>query len=299
MRKVLILISFLFLGVLFFYPPSGAKKSSIIQPPQKFQKEAQVSLKPSISIPQFKKNVSSPEIKAKSVLIKDVRSNTILFEKNSSTKLPIGSLTKIATALVILKHKDLEEVINVPNLGSLPASNMGLVPGEQISIKELLHGLLISSSNDAAYTLAYSFGDLDYFIQEMNNLAKELGLKNTYFSNPAGFDFEENSSTAFDLGELTYSALKNPVFKEIVAKSEYQANSLNKNFVHNLKTTNQLLDQKIVFGVKTGTTPQAGECLIALAKKENKEILIVVLGSPDRFRETKNFIDWTFNSYQW
>jgi len=250
-------------------------------------------------IPQ-KNNEADFLSSAKSVAIYDVKSNIALFENNANEKLLIASLTKLATAGVILKKHSLDETVNVANIPALTPETMGLFNGESISVLDLLHGLLIGSANDAAYALAhYSSGSVQNFVDEMNQFARDLKLSNTHFTNPAGFDDAGNYSTARDLSQLTRYLLKNKTFREIVSKKEYRALSNDQKTVHNIKSTNLLLGNQEIFGVKTGKTPLAGECLVALSKKGENEILTVVINAPDRFGETQRMIKWAFDSYQW
>ncbi|NIM47218.1 MAG: hypothetical protein GTN40_03610 [Candidatus Aenigmarchaeota archaeon] len=253
------------------------------------------------SLPQKSPHYTEMSIQANSSLVVDKKIGNILFSKNENQPLKIASLTKIMTAIVVLKNSSLDQVVTVSGLYPLPEDNMGITNGEQIKVEDLLHGLLIGSANDAAVALAiWLAGSVEGFVEMMNNEAKNLDLDNTNFTNPTGFDYPDGGySTVHDLAKLVRFALNNEKFREIVGKQFYIAESVDKNIIHSISTTNWLLDNQLVFGVKTGKTAGAGECLIALAKSNKNEIIAIVLKSPDRFGETRKLINWTFNSYQW
>lgn len=237
---------------------------------------------------------------ARAVKAIDLSTNKTFFEKNPSEKLEIASLTKLMTAVVAVENIKTDEIVTVPILNNMPGeSTMGLVAGEKIKMGELLHGILIHSAGDATHTLAVHISKTeDEFVKLMNKRAEEMMLENTHFSNASGYIGTENYSSAQDLLNLTRLFLNNKELKNIVSLKNYPAkNEAGK--VYNLKTTNQLLDNVKIFGIKTGYTPQAGECLITLARENNHEILTIVLGSPDRFGETNNLINWVYRNWGW
>lgn len=251
------------------------------------------------------KNNENIELTAKSYLILDKETLTPILQKDPSAKLPIASITKFMTALVALDSGKLDDVIEIKkSYSDIPTPQMGLFPTEKISLENLLNGLLISSSNDAGEAIADYIGGGNYksFVQKMNDKASELGMKNTHFSNVIGLDNAENYSTAQDLAYLANSALDNSLIADLVKTKEKRVKNIDGNITHFLKATNELLDDKDVevLGIKTGQTPEALGCLIALAKTKNgHEILTVVLGSPDRFGETKKLIAWTEKNVEW
>lgn len=256
------------------------------------------------NLPDFPKkssNFTEISLQAASYFAIDGATGKILAFKEENQKLKIASLTKIMTALVTLKNSKLDDVVMVSGLYPLPEDNMGIINGEQITVGNLLHGLLIGSANDASIALAnHIASNSENFVSLMNQEVKNLGLTNTNFTNSTGFDYPDgNYSTAKDLAKLVRFALNNETFKEIIKKQNYEAKSTDNAFTHPISTTNQLLDNQLVFGVKTGKTNEAGECLISLAKQNENEIITIVLGSQDRFGETRALIDWTFNDYKW
>jgi len=247
----------------------------------------------------------NPEISANSYLVIDHNTRSPIVTKNAGEKLYIGSLTKLMTAVVALESGNLNDVVRVEiNPISIPEYRMELFRGEEISLESLLYGILIKSANDAAEITALHVGGGDYntFISMMNEKAQEIGMWNTHFSNAMGIDNEENYSTAQDLAFLASYALKNSFIAEAVQIKEKRVYSADSVVTHYLLSTNKLLfDEELsVFGLKTGTTPMAGECLITLAQNKNgNEIITVLLGSNARFAEAKELIEWTFKNVEW
>lgn len=241
-----------------------------------------------------------PDISAVSGLVMDIDSGVVLYEKNANLQVYPASTTKIMTGLVTLENYPLSQYLRV-NSGKVDGTVVNLVEGEELTVENLLYGLLVASGNDAAQVLAENYyGGVLGFVSAMNEKARQLGLKNTHFTNPMGYDQDGHLTTAGDLARLAVYALKNKEFSRIVSTANAQiADSDGKNY-HLLKNTN-LLVGKIdgVKGVKTGLTQKAGECLITLVERDNRRILVVLLGSGDRFGETEKIIDWTFNNFSW
>ncbi len=257
-------------------------------------------------IKQSTKNIK-PYIKAKSAIAIDQKSGQILFEQNANQKLPIASITKLMTALVVVNNNSLKDKVVVNKKDTLikEGVKMWLYPGEEITIANLLKGLLINSAADAAKTLArHTAGNEEKFVKLMNQEAKKLGLENTYFVNPTGLDNkdEDNYSTAKELSDLSRIILKNEFIRKTVAIEKTVVRSTDGNIDHELENTNDLLSSYLdVRGLKTGYTERAGECLVTLAKGGNKssEVVTVVLDSPDRFQESKVVTDWVFRNFKW
>lgn len=247
------------------------------------------------------KGTNLPEdLSAQAFLIMDARTGSIVKSRNDNWRLPPASLTKIPAAIVALKKYPLNEIITVKEQYSV-GKIMNLKEQEQIDINGLLEGLLIHSANDAAYVLA---GQDDQkrqeFVNQMNQLAREYGLKQTSFVNSNGEQDIGHLSSAFDLAHLTRIGLKNPIFKELVKTSEKTIYDQTGRIEHKLETTNELLVEfDNVEGVKTGWTPQAGECLISLVYINNNPVLTVVLGSEDRFEDTRKLIRWSESNLTW
>lgn len=238
---------------------------------------------------------------AKASLIYDLDSNIFLYKKNSDRELPIASLTKVMTAVVILEHHQLSETMTIPELPNLDADSqrLGLKSGQQFKLAEAMPAMLIYSANDMAEALAiWDSGSVDNFTRKMNDFAKKWGMKNSHFVNPSGLDANSHYSSAEDLLILTSIALQNSDFATIVNTSHYTVTSLD-NQKYNLTSTNQLLKLPTIYGVKTGQTVEAGQCLIAYYKDPTKRLISIVLNSPDRFQDSKNMLDWAANNYTW
>ena len=204
------------------------------------------------------------------------------------------------TALVAIESFALDQVITVGQI-TTPPQKIHLLPGETITIENLLYATLVASGNDAAEALAAAFPDgREAFIVAMNSKATALHLTNTHFTNPTGFDFVNHYSSALDLARLATSALKNPTFARIVSTPKISVFSADSKIEHKLTNINQLLGRLDgVKGVKTGYTEEAGEALVALTERNGHQILTVVLGSQDRFGETEKLIEWAFSNHQW
>ena len=241
-----------------------------------------------------------PIISAQGAIAVDLTSGVVLYEKNSDLPLLPASTTKIMTALVAMEYFPKNEILKIDNL-SVEGQKMRLVKGEQISLDSLLYGLLIYSANDAAEALAQNHeGGRAAFIEAMNAKAKALHLDNTHFANPTGLDEPGHVSTARDMVRLSAIAMSKPDFAEIVSIKEKTVKSTDEKISHHLVSTNLLLGKLDgMKGVKTGWTEAARENLVGYVERDNHKILSAVLGSQDRFGETRELIDWVFANYKW
>jgi len=245
----------------------------------------------------------APIIQAKSALSVDLDSGLILYQKNAEQKLPMASLTKLMTAIIILEENSLSDVVTVSGEATkIEGSKIWLRKGEKITVENLIKATLISSANDAALALGiYNAGSEDKFVEKMNRKAKVLSLENTNFMNPVGLDEENHYSTAFDLSILARYAMTKKTIREIVIQKEGGIASADGKITHKLTTTNELLSSYLkVLGLKTGTTDNAGQCLISVVENEKGNILVnVLLNSPNRFQEAKVLAEWGFRAYKW
>jgi D-alanyl-D-alanine carboxypeptidase (penicillin-binding protein 5/6) len=250
----------------------------------------------------IKLDSSRPLLQAEAGIVADLNSGQILYQKNGLEKYPIASLTKLMTALIIIQEHKLNEVVTVPQLATqVGGSSINLQNQEKITVLNLLKGLLIQSGNDAAVALAvHNSQSVDKFVEKMNLKANELNLQNTNFANPMGFDDPENYSTAQDLFTLAKAVYKYPTIQKIVNIKETTIYSTDKESSHLLQTTNLILDNYLnVGGLKTGTTSQAGGCFIGITKNEEHPKIAIVLGSNDRFLDTKVMLDWVQNTFKY
>jgi D-alanyl-D-alanine carboxypeptidase len=276
---------------------------------QKENPSEEKSINPEL-IPIRNWSVQDPEILAQAAIIisfNPTSKSNILFQKNRDEILPIASLTKIMTGIIALENFDLEEVVEVSKNSVLTLGDKGgLIRGEELKIKDLLHIMLIESSNDAAMALASDNPRLNYdeFLNLMNTKAAELGLEHTKFLDPVGLN-SKNKSTAHELAYLAKHALDFPLLWEILKIPKATIYSIDNKFIHNLANTNKLLE-KIPFlkGGKTGYTNDAGGCMLTVSEVQdslgfNNHLITVVLGSDDREQDTETLIIWAKEAYIW
>ena len=251
----------------------------------------------------FASEENSLNINARSCVVLDRTSKKILYGKNEYNKVKMASTTKIMTATIILENCDLNKTVSVSKkAANTGGSRLGLKTNDKITIRDLLYGLLLVSGNDAAVCLAESCsGSVSDFAILMNKKAIELGLTNTHFETPHGLDSDNHYTTAYELALLSDYALNNPIFLNIVGTKTYTIN-INGN-PKNLSNTNELLGNLSgVYGVKTGFTNGANRCLVTACKREDMDIICVVLGC-----DTKNFrsldstklINYSFDNFEY
>lgn len=240
------------------------------------------------------------EVTARGVVAIDVDSHVFLYKRNETMLLSPASTTKLLTALVALDVYKLDDVATIASV-SATGQVMGLVPGEKITVENLLYGALIQSGNDAAFALAqlYPLGE-QKFMDLMNEKARTLHMDQSHFVNPAGLDDLEHKVTPADLSLLALAAIQNKTIAKMVAIPQITVSDINHIYFHKLANVNQLLG-KIpgVGGIKTGWTEEAGENLITYVERNNHRIILVVLHSKDRFGDTIKLIDWAFENYRW
>lgn len=224
--------------------------------------------------------IKNPDLNSRACVVIDRNTNTILYGKNENTKRKMASTTKIMTAIIIIENCKLNESIEISKkAANTGGSRLGLKTGDKITILDLLYGLMLHSGNDAAVALAeYVGNDIPGFAEKMNKKAQELGLKNTHFETPHGLDSDEHYTTAYELALLTNYALNNPTFSKIVGTKNYTI-TIN-GYSKDLSNTNELLGNLDgVYGVKTGFTNGANRCLVTACKRNNLDIICVVLGA--------------------
>ena len=255
------------------------------------------------AMPVKKGDSIGPVVEAKSVYSVDITSGTPLFARDIFTRRSVASIAKLITAMVILDAHNPKEVVTVSTAAaSQEGSRMWLRAGEEITVENLITGMLVNSGNDAALALAeYDAGSESAFVKKMNAKAVQLGLRDSHFSNAKGFDEATNYSTAFDTMLFSRAALSYPFIRTVVKIKKGEVASTDGVLKHKLESTNELLDNPHfqIMGLKTGRTPEAGESFVALVKApKNHEILSVMLGSPSRFKETEVVLDWIFRNFE-
>jgi len=214
----------------------------------------------------------------------------------------MASTTKIMTAIIVLENSNLDDVVTISSKAAgTSGSRLGLKTNDKISVRDLLYGLMLCSGNDAAFALAeYVGGDLPSFAILMNNKCKFLGLTSTNFVTPHGLDNDEHYTTAYELAVITNYALQNETFCNYVGTKNYTVtiNGLPKN----LSNTNELLGTlNGVYGVKTGFTNGANRCLVTAIKRDNMDIICIVLGADtkkDRTQDSIKLIEYAFKNFE-
>lgn len=252
-------------------------------------------------IPNTKPVSQPPEVSAKAYSIVNLNDNIEIFSKNPNLPLPPASVTKIMTAIIALEEYQLSREIVIPEYCTrYNASKVGFKAYDVITVQDALYGLLVQSGADAACAIANIESNEKAFIDKMNRKANELGLQNTSFENEIGLDSLSNQySSVNDIIKLSEYALKYDTFRKIVGTKEVNISPLNSpSTIYRLRNTNELLfTLPGSIGIKTGSTPEAGECLSYLYENpiDDQRILIVLLGSNNRFADTKTLLDWAKN----
>lgn len=248
------------------------------------------------------KVIEEPKLNAKSAIIFDRETKTVLYEKNSKEKRPMASTTKIMTAIVTLENADLSKIVTISRKAAgTGGSRLGLKVNDKITLEHLLYGLMLCSGNDSAVAIAETVGgSVEGFASMMNKKAKELGLTNTNFVTPHGLDNSNHYTTALELAKLTDYALKNKKFASIVNTKNYTV-YIN-GYPKQLNNTNELLgNMEGVNGVKTGFTNGAGRCLVTSYTRNDKQIITVVLGDDTKKMRTTDsikLIEYAFQNFE-
>ncbi|MGE5576744.1 MAG: D-alanyl-D-alanine carboxypeptidase family protein, partial [Syntrophothermus sp.] len=241
-----------------------------------------------------------PGLSAEAAVLIDAASATVLYGKNEHQQRPPASTTKIMTAILALERGNLDDLVTVGRSAiEVDGSSLEIEPGHTFRLRDLLGGLLIESGNDAAAAIAEHLGkNQEGFVKMMNERAAELGAWNTNFVNPNGLPAAGHYSSAFDLALMTMRALQIPAFREIVRTREKNVESHGGNWARQLENTNKLLwTFEGADGVKTGTTTEAGECLVASATRDGWQLIAVVLKSKDRWEDAATLLEYGFENF--
>ncbi len=241
-----------------------------------------------------------PLVTAQGVYIVDTATQTVLYQKDAEKRLAPASTTKMMTALIASEVYDPNMIVTVPFF-TVDGQKMKVFAGERISVESLLYGTLVDSANDAAEVFSRIYpGGREAFISYMNTKAKALGMMNTTFQNPTGLDDPLHESTAHDMAILGGEIMRQPALRQIVGTTSASVTSANGKFTHYFKATNMLLTTVPgVEGIKTGWTEAAHENLVTYVNRDHHPIIIALLGSDDRFGETKSLIEWIYGSTAW
>lgn len=298
MEKLVLLIPIALLVSAFFINPNSTKQTIQLISPKVRQENV-------LGINQWfpgavGDQLGAPNISAKAAIFTETKTGQVLYAKNIHEKLPIASLTKVMAVAVALEHKSMEDIFTVTQKAAdMEPDKMLLIAGEKLTLKELLDGIFLVSANDAAELIAeQTTGDRTEFIKLMNEQAKQLGMKDTYYANPTGLDEDSNNSysTVYDLAILTRFLIKH--YPQVVDISQtehiYLPQTENHQDYDMYSGINLLTTYPGVVGFKTGYTPEAGLTLITLARKNGYEVIGVILGSGDRRDEARDLLDYSF-----
>jgi D-alanyl-D-alanine carboxypeptidase (penicillin-binding protein 5/6) len=297
--KTNLLILALILIINLFWPPTSSAwsyyrqhrlPSSTVQSLVDFQfPQSPVSQKP------FNQNLST-----QTYILIDPVTNQVIFSKNPHQKIYPASITKLATAITALNIYPLDELITISQEYT-EGKVMELELNEKITVKSLVSSIIVFSANDAAFTLANHHPQgIPGFLNQMNLLAQKYNLKNTHFSNFDGIHGDNHYSTVYDLAQLGRLAIKNPIILENAKLEKLTVSDQDQQIFHELTTTNELLGKTPqLIGLKTGWTPEAGGCFIALFEIDGRQLISVVAQSTDRFGDTQKIITWSENNLTW
>lgn len=251
-----------------------------------------------VMLPCFTVNAlgtEAPSVSAVSAVLMDGDSGRVLYAKNAEEPRPIASITKLMTGLLAAETlTDLEQTVTIrPEWTGIEGTSLYLAPGETLTAKTLLYGLLLQSGNDAAVALAgLCAGETESFVAQMNRRAAALGMENTHFADPNGLSDEGHYSTALDMAKLGAVCLENPVVKEIVSTRSVSLEG------RSLVNHNKLLWQYPgCIGMKTGYTHQAGRTLVSAAEREGQTLLCVTLCDPDDWADHTALLDYGFDNW--
>ena len=237
------------------------------------------------------------DISARNAIMMDMDTNRIIYSKNINEQRSIASISKIMTAVLAIESGKMDDVIIIGNeIDKSYGSGIYIKKDEEITLRDLVYGLMLRSGNDASLAIA-NYVDKDNFVKKMNEKAKEIGMLNTVFNNPNGLDEEKgNYSTAYDMAILTSYAMKIDEYRKIVSTKKY---SLKTNMnTYNWTNKNKLLfNYKYTTGGKTGFTEKANRTLVTTASKDNINLVVVTLVDPNDFEDHKKLFEYGFNNY--
>lgn len=245
-------------------------------------------------------NVYAISTSATSAILMDMDSGRILYAQDIHNVRSVASISKVMTAIVSIENKNIEDKVVIgEEIKKAYGSGIYIKPGEELTMKDLLYGLMLRSGNDAALAIAHhTAGSVDKFVSKMNEKAKELGMTNSTFHNPSGLDQEKgNYSTAYDMAILMKYAYQNETFKMITGTKKYTLTT-NKN-AYSWTNKNKLLNSyKYTTGGKTGFTEKARRTLVTTASKDGLNLVAVTLNDGNDWQDHQNLFDYGFSTYK-
>lgn len=237
-------------------------------------------------------------VSAQSAVLMCANTGEVLFQKNANKQLSMASTTKIMTSLLALEAAVPEtEVTVTKEMVSVEGTSMGLLPGDSVSLRELVYGMLLQSGNDAANTVAYVVGgSTEGFAQMMNERAAEIGMVNTNFVTASGLDHENHYSTAYDMALLACESISNPEFAAICSQKSARLTYGNPPYARTLTNHNRLLwKYEDAVGIKTGFTKKSGRCLVSAAERDGIILVAVTLNAPSDWNDHISMFEYGFS----
>ncbi|GHU72758.1 serine-type D-Ala-D-Ala carboxypeptidase [Clostridia bacterium] len=238
---------------------------------------------------------------AKAACVLEVSTGRVLFSWNADEKMPMASTTKVMTALLALERTDMSDIVTASrNAYGVPGTSIYLQIGEQLTMHDMLLGLMLASGNDAAVAIAEHIGgSVEGFLELMNLRAAEIGAFNTHFNSPNGLPIDDHYTTAYDFARIARMAMRLPAFREIVSTQRATIPWMDHDYDRILNNKNRLLSGYAgATGIKTGFTNAAGRCLVFGANRNGMEIVGVVLNCSDWFDEAERLMDQSFDQYR-
>jgi len=246
------------------------------------------------------KTVNADNISAHAYAVLEAGSNRVLYQRNMNEKLPMASTTKVMSAIIALEKGNLNDVIEIKKEWTgIEGSSIYLKEGEKLTLEDLLHGMMLVSGNDAAVSVANHIGgSIDGFAKMMNKKAKELGMKNTNFVNPHGLPDDNHYTTAYDFALLASYAMKNENFVKIINDKKWSMSYEGRENERVIYNRNKLLiSYEGSNGIKTGFTKKARKCYAFAAKRNDMQVVGVLLHSENHYGESKILLDMSFNDF--
>lgn len=241
------------------------------------------------------------DISAQACMLMVADTHEVLFARNAQEKLPMASTTKIMTALIALESGIPQKEITVTDeMVRVEGTSIGLLPGDTVTVRTLVAGMLLESGNDAANVTAYAVaGGIAPFLEQMNEKARTLGMQNTCFETVSGLDSENHYSTAYDMALLGCAAIRNPDFRAICSQVQMRVSYGNPPYARTFSNHNRLLTSYDgVFGIKTGFTKKSGRCLVSAAERDGVTLVAVTLNAPNDWADHMKLFDYGFSVVQ-
>ena len=248
----------------------------------------------------FPVNAFGVEVSAKSAVLIEQSTGEILYEKNANQRLPMASTPKIMTWYVAICESNLNDDVKISHTAaSVEGSKMYLAGGEVLKMSDLLYGLMLNSGNDAAIAIAeHISGSVEQFADLMNEYAKNMGLRDTHFTNPNGLHDDNHYTTAYELAKMTAVAFNNPTFAEIVGTKSKVVQQTDSHTTKYLTNHNKMLRlYRGADGVKTGFTKTAGRTLVSSATRDGMQLIAVTLNAPSDWSDHTKLLDYGFENY--